>query len=416
MSRRTSSTAVAPSVDAAGFWMSSPPPLKVSGSGKGEMSTASVTAARDLTGMAQTVLGPIAAERLGMTMPHEHLFVDVTCMFDLPREATERARAYQPFTLENAGWIRYNYFRHYDNLLLIDEETTCNEVELFKRAGGNTSVEVTTPGIGRDPLALARVARATGINVIMSTGYYVAPTHPSAVKTQNEEEIACWMIAEIRDGACLESGAGSAQDWEAETHKTGIRAGIIKVGATYPLTREEKKVLRAAAEAQRETGAAITVHVGRHDRSAHEIVEVLTAARAELERVVLDHLDLRVEHLTTLDDLARTGCYLEFDLFGHEISYYPLTKRDMPSDAQRLDILAHVRELGCIERVLISQDICTKHRLVRYGGHGYGYICGCVVPRMRERGFSEQQIETILVKNPARVLAFGPPRGRRADG
>jgi len=350
----------------------------------------------DQTGQVQTVQGLIPAERLGVTLPHEHLFVDLTRVFDPPKEAGERERAFAPFAMENLGWIRYNYFRHRDNLLLTDEATTIAEVGLFQHAGGGAIVDVSTPGIGRDPSALARVARATGLHVVMSTGFYVAATHPPGVAVASEEELARGMVAELSEGE--------------------VRAGIIKVGCSYPLTTNEEKVLRAAATAQRVTGAAIMIHVGRHDRSAHQIVGVLKKAGADLERAILAHLELRIEHLTTLDELARTGCYLEFDLFGHESSYYPLAPRDMPSDAQRLDLLAHVKKLGRLERILISHDICTKHRLVRYGGHGYGYILECVVPRMRSRGFSEAEIETILVKNPARVLAFAPARGGTAHG
>jgi phosphotriesterase-related protein len=361
-----------------------------------------------VTGIAQTVLGPVPAAELGPTMPHEHLFVDLTCMFDPPQEASERGRAYQPFSLETVGWIRYYYFRHFDNLLLDDEDTTVAELEPFKRAGGRTIVDVTTRGFGRDPEALARVARSTGINVVMSTGYYVAPTHPPSVAAMSEQDVAREMVDEIRSGAALERAAGSEQDWQPVVLSTGVRAGIIKVGCSYPLAPAERKVLTAAAVAQRETGAAITIHVGRHDASALEIVEALREADADLGRTVLDHLDLRVERMETLEEVARTGCYLEFDLFGHESSYYPVGKRDMPSDAQRLDLLERMRELGHLERILVSQDIATKHRLVRYGGHGYGYVLACIVPRMRERGFSEQEIETIVVANPARVLAFAP--------
>jgi phosphotriesterase-related protein len=363
----------------------------------------------DLTGLAQTVLGPVPVSQLRVTMPHEHLFVDVSCMFDPPQEASERVRAYQPFTIENAGWIRYNYFRHFDNLLLGDEETTIAEVEAFKRAGGHTIVDVSTPGIGRDPLALARVARATGINVVMSTGFYVQATHPALVAEASEEALARRMVDEIWSGVVLERATSTEQDWQAEVQSTGVRAGIIKIGCTYPLTENERKVLHAAAAAQRATGAAITIHVGRHDLSALEIAGVAAAAGADMERVVFGHLDVRIERIETLEEVARTGCYLEFDLFGHEISYFPVAKRDMPNDAQRLDLLGRVREWGLVERILVSQDICTKHRLIRYGGHGYGYIVGCVVPRMRERGFSDDEIETILVRNPARLLAFAAP-------
>jgi phosphotriesterase-related protein len=104
--------------------------------------------------------------------------------------------------------------------------------------------------------------------------------------------------------------------------------------------------------------------------------------------------------------VAETGCMLEFDMFGHESSYYPLTERDMPSDGQRLDVIADLLSRGLVDQILISQDICTKHRLVRYGGHGYRHVVEHIAMRMRERRWSEDHVEKILVRNPARLLTF----------
>src|SRR3954447_9420761 len=134
-----------------------------------------------LPGRVQTVLGPIAPEELGVTLPHEHVFIDLTCLVEPPFEASQRGRAHQPVSIENLGWVRYNYFRNYDNALLTDENTAVSELDLYHRAGGATIVDVSTVGIGRDPIALARVSRASGVNVIMSTGWYVNPTHPPMV-------------------------------------------------------------------------------------------------------------------------------------------------------------------------------------------------------------------------------------------
>jgi len=69
----------------------------------------------------------------------------------------------------------------------------------------------------------------------------------------------------------------------------------------------------------------------------------------------------------TLLELAEAGCLLEFDMFGHESSYYPLTEHDMPSDAQRLDLIERLIGEGLTDRLLVSQDICTRHRLLRFG-------------------------------------------------
>ena len=93
-------------------------------------------------------------------------------------------------------------------------------------------------------------------------------------------------------------------------------------------------------------------------------------------------------------------------MFGVESSHYPLSDIDMPNDAQRMDVIKRLIGESYGERIVVAHDICTKHRLVRYGGHGYGHIIEHVVPRMRRRGFSEQEVYNIIVANPARILAF----------
>ena len=341
-------------------------------------------------GFVQTVLGPVSPSELGPTMTHEHLLIDFLCMFNPPPEATARARSQEPITLENLGWVRYNSYSNRDNLLLGDEETAIEEASLFKRAGGGTIVDATTIGIGRDPLALARIARATGLNVVMGAGYYVDAVHPEGMDTLAEPDIAAQIVADITQGV----------------GDTGVRAGIIgEIGCTWPLTANERKVLRAAASAQRETGAAILIHPGRNEAAPREILVVLAEAGADVGRTIMGHLDRTVANLDTLMDLASSGCYLEWDLFGNESSYYPLSNISMPSDAQRIDVIAKMVGEGYGERIVVAHDVCTKHRLVRYGGHGYGHIVENIVPRMRQR-LSAQEVDAIVVQNPARILTL----------
>jgi phosphotriesterase-related protein len=104
--------------------------------------------------------------------------------------------------------------------------------------------------------------------------------------------------------------------------------------------------------------------------------------------------------------LAETGCYLEFDLFGEESSYYPLAPIDMPNDATRIDYLMQLIKAGYADKMLISQDICSKHRMTKFGGEGYGHILQNVLPMMQRKGMSDDDIQNIFVKNPARILTF----------
>ena len=345
----------------------------------------------DMSGLAHTVLGPVKPEVLGPTTTHEHLFIDFRCMFEPPSEATEQYKSFQPVALENLGWVRYNPFRSYDNLLLGDEETAISEALLFKRQGGGTIVDATTIGIGRDPLAVARVARATGLNVVMGAGYYVDAVHPEDMDEKTDADIAQEMIGEITVGI----------------GDTRVKAGIIgELGCSWPLTDNERKVLRAGAAAQRETGAAMLIHPGRHETAPMEILDVLEGAGADIGRVIMSHLERTIYNVDSLLQLAQRGCYLEYDLFGWETSYYPLAHTDMLNDGQRLDLIKLLVDEGYVTKVVMGQDIFAKHRLVKFGGHGYGHILENIVPRMRKKGMADEDVETIIVENPARILSF----------
>ena len=354
------------------------------------------------SGQVQTVLGKVDSDLLGPTMMHEHILTDVTGIFESPRTASEKVRAYEPIRLANLGWIRRNYFRHHDNLLLGDIPTAIDEMRLYKEWGGGAVVEVTPPGIGRDPVGLARVSRASGVHIIMATGFYVAHTHPSYMLDMTVDQLADLMRSEILSG--IQIGTEGHDDWQSHQEETSVKAGIIKVACTWPLHEREKRVLAAAAQVQRECGVAITTHTGRDQRSPMEVAECLIEAGADLSRVVLGHLDLRVQDMRILWELLELGCFLQFDLFGHESSFYGATPFDMPSDGQRLDRIVKLLEADTASRLLISQDICTKHRLTKYGGHGYYYILENVVPFMRKKGISNEVIKQIIVENPARLL------------
>jgi phosphotriesterase-related protein len=345
-----------------------------------------------LSGKAQTVLGPIAPDQLGITDTHEHLLIDFRCVFQEPETASQRGIAYAPVSLENLGWVRYYWTSSLDNLQLLDEETAIEEVALYRRVGGQTVVDVTNIGINRDPLALARISRATGLNIIMGSSYYIGSTHPTDMNEKTVEAIADEIVAD------LTTGVGN----------TDIRAGIIgEVGCSWPWTESERKVVHASALAQQRTGAPLTIHPGRYETAPLEIVAFLQEVGADLSRTVMCHIERTIFKWDTLMALAGSGCYLEYDLFGHESSYYPLEPSTyMPSDAQRIDQIGRLISEGFVDRVLLAQDVCAKHRLAHYGGHGYDHLLKNITPRMVLRGITEEQLNTMLVENPKRLLTF----------
>ena len=342
-------------------------------------------------GLIQTVLGPIAPLELGPTTTHEHLYIDFSFMFRPAQDSPSQELADAPITLENLGWIRRNYYSNRSNIQLMDVHTTIEELRMYGEVGGGAIVDATTIGIGRDPHALARISRESGVHIIMGAGYYVDAVHPEDMDERSVDDLAREIIGDITKGV----------------DGSGIKAGIIgEVGCTWPLTPNERKSLTASAVSQQETGAAILIHPGRHPDAPLEILELLANGGADISRVIMGHLDRTVFEFDALQSIAESGCCLEWDLFGNEGSYYPLAEIDMPSDAQRLDFMKRVTDAGYADRIVIGQDIATKHRLVRYGGHGYGHIFENIVPKMRRKGFSEDEIRAITVDNPARILAF----------
>ena len=349
------------------------------------------------TGKVQTVLGAVSPDELGLTTTHEHLLIDFRFMFREPPDAGDHARAREEITLENRGWIAYNHYSSLPNLLLTDVGVATEEARLFRQTGGGTIVDATTIGIGRDPAGLAAVARDAGINVVMGAGFYVDAVHPADMDSRGEDDLARTIIGDIVDGAA-----------NADGENTGVKAGIIgEVGCTWPLTDNERKSLRASATAQRETGASILIHPGRHETAPMEILDVLDGAGADISRVIMGHLDRTVNEFDTYRSLAATGCALEWDLFGNESSHYPLSDVDMPSDGQRMDVIKRVvDELGCEDRIVLAHDICTRHRQARYGGHGYAHIFENIVPRMRRRGFTEAQVDAMTRGNAGRLLGL----------
>ena len=164
--------------------------------------------------------------------------------------------------------------------------------------------------------------------------------------------------------------------------------------------------MRGALLAMAETGAAVNVHPGRHPDQPQEVADFVRAAGADPSRVIISHIDRTIFDEARILRLADSGVVIEFDLFGQEQSFYALSDIDMPNDAVRLRLIRALIARGHLERVVISHDICYRTRLSRWGGHGYGHIFDNVVPLMRARGFTEAEVEAILIGNPRRLLTF----------
>jgi phosphotriesterase-related protein len=346
---------------------------------------------RPMTGLAQTVLGAVPAGELGIALPHEHLLFDRRFLYVEPEEASGRGRARKPIGLSNHYDLLYEGLAHLENLRLLEEEVAVEEALLYQREGGRTLVDATNLGVGRDPLGLQRIARATGLHVIMGSGYTVARSHPPDIDTLSEDTITRVIVRDIV------SGVG----------ETGVRAGLIgEIGCSWPWTDNERKSLRAAAEAARETGAPLLVHPGSHPAGPQPHLDEIRATRLDLRRVIVGQAERWVADLDRLKAIAETGCWLAFDRFGQEVSHDPAHDLEVPSDADRMRGILWLIEHGHAQQVLLSHDVDSRVRLTRYGGHGLAHLLKRIGPRLRRKGLGEKDLWMLIAENPARALAF----------
>ena len=344
---------------------------------------------------AQTVLGPLESDLLGFTLPHEHLVFDGTAIFSPPAASSDRGRAYASLGWDILSWLRYHPYENLDNVRMLDEAEAADELTLFHDAGGQTLVDVTVPGIGRDPESLARLSRRTGVHIVMGTGLYTEPSLTSLQREMTVDQLAAQFIEDVQ------RGVGS----------TGIRAGIIgEVACNWPVAPIELRAVQAAALAQRETGASISLHPGRNREAPFHLVGVLKQFHAELSRVIFCHTDARLRTHEDRLRLADEGCVLEYDLWGwegHFPSYWTSDDHmDLPNDTDRIYEIRALADRGHLERVIISHDICVRSRRVRWGGWGYAHIPTYVVPMMRRRGFDDHAIRQLTRENPRRLLCL----------
>ncbi len=341
-----------------------------------------------------SVSGPLSRAELGVVSPHEHVLLDLTAFYcEKSVEGIEEPST-QKVEMWNLGILSRDCYALRDNLLLMDEQTQTEEVRRFALAGGNTMVDATLPGIGRDPVALRRIAEKTGLNIIMGTGFYVGETHPAALSAMSDEQVAELMVRELNEGV----------------DGTQIRAGYIgEIGISEIFDDKERKILRAAAIAQQKTGVAINVHINPWTVNGLEAADILLDAGVPAERICISHIDVENREDYVLA-LLKKGVFVEFDNFGKE--YY--IKREVRNsgygcfvrDTERVTFLKKLIDMGYLDRILLACDVCLKNLLHKYGGWGYDHLLTNVLPMMEDEGITPAEIQTLLVKNPADWL-FG---------
>ncbi len=349
---------------------------------------------------AQTVLGPVPVDQLGATLMHEHVLVDLTCYWSEPDDPADRELA----RVKVADVSRYTILGTpvgrttmmiLDNLVLDDVGMAAGELAHFGNAGGGTIVDLTLDGIGtgpqrrRDILGVREVSARSGVHIVAGTGYYVHLSHPDHVASSSAPQLAREMVTELQEGI-----AG-----------TGVRAGIIgEIGLSAEPHPDELKVLEAAAIASLETGFTINLHIEPGSPTGHHAAEWLLGRSVPPSRIVVGHVDGFIDR-DYLAGLLSLGVTIEFEGFHLDGWKGGRFGFDSATDAERIDVLARLVTDGYAPQIVLAQDLCTKQMYRRYGGVGYDFVPAGVVPRLEDAGVPSSAINTMLVHNPAKLLA-----------
>jgi predicted metal-dependent phosphotriesterase family hydrolase len=315
-------------------------------------------------GYVMTVTGEAPGEQLGPTSVHEHLYCDISI---------HSGRA--------------------DNVVT-DVDVMVGELAQVRAAGARTIVDVTPEGLARNPAALKRMSEESGVRIVSGIAFYTEETYPAWVRGASETQIADYFVREIEEGRDV------------------VRAGLIGELAShnaqrpappaYRLTEGEALVFRAAAQAQRRTGVAITTHAAL-GRGGHAQLAELERAGADPSRIAIGHCDAHW-HADPEQDLEyylpilERGAYCSFDMIGWT---------DLAPDDIRADRIAALARLGYAGQVVLGSDTCRRSQLRANGGRGLDFLWTGFLPRLRQRGVTEQDMMAMLVDAPRRLLCGG---------
>lgn len=304
-----------------------------------------------------TVRGPVPADTLGITQPHEHILL-------------------------NLEWIDARYSL---DGILNDPDLALEELRAFAAAGGRSIVDLSNRGMRPDPCAIRAISERTGINVVLGCGWYRQPYYPAEdlIDRTSTESLAERLVADVEHGL----------------YGTDVRPGIIgEIGSHKDfVTAQEERVFRAAGRAAVRTGLAVSTHSAGSPVGL-EHLRILRDEGVDPSRVVIGHSDSYAfleYHLAVL----RQGAYVQFDNIGYRLPGVAAL------ESKLIPITVELIRQGWAQRLLLSQDVCHRSHLKAYGGNGYDYVLTTFVPRLRAAGVDDEAIQLMLVDNPRRVLS-----------
>lgn len=302
-----------------------------------------------------TVRGPLPAEQMGRSLIHEHLLVDFIGAAEITASRWDRKEVVQQV-------LPY--------------------VEALPEMAIRTLVSCTPAYLGRDPELLRELSIRTGVHILTNTGYYGAvdnkflPAH--AFSSTAETLAAIW-----------------TDEWENGIGETGIKPGFIKIGVNSgPLSDLHRKLIAAAGITHKRTGLTIASHTGPF-LPAKQQVDLLKASGVHPSAFIWVHAQ-NEPLLENYSLLAQEGAWISLD------GIQPSNLEDY------LKRLVYLKEEGWLQQVLISHDAGWYRPGEPDGGEfrDFSTIGTQFVPLLLQNGFSEEEIDLLLVKNPARAFAI----------
>ncbi|MGN9845026.1 phosphotriesterase family protein [Nonomuraea sp. H19] len=317
--------------------------------------------------MPETVKGPVAD--LGATLMHEHVFglspeilwnwPDIPEQWDLETRAREAA----------------------------------GKLDALKAEGIDTIVDLTVVGLGRHIPSVQRVAELTGVNIVVATGLYTYDALPPYFANRGPgslfggpDRLAEFFVRDIAEGI----------------GRTGVKAAMLKCASDHlGMTKGCERVFRAVAEAHLETGAPITTHSHSASKGGLEQQRLLGSYGVDLSRVVIGHAG-DSDDVAYLEELVANGSYLGMDRFGIE-TISPFERR--------VSMVAAMCERGHAGKMVFGHDsYCFNDRFdadvvrQRHPNYHLLHISRDVVPELRKRGVTDDQLHQMLVDNPRRIF------------
>lgn len=317
-------------------------------------------------GNIQTVLGPVAPEDLGITYSHEHLIIR-----------------------GGLGLVRE------PGLKLPSVEKMLDELELFKKAGGKTMVDMMPIDTCRQPADLVTISQRANVHVIAATGFHKEMYYDDEhwVHTYSAEQIAHLVVQELTDGLDRRSYNGPLVE------RLAARAGVVKLATEYNYaTKTQRKLIEAYGEVYAATGFPISTHA-ENGTLGIEQVRWLSDVGIPPSSVLVGHLD-RLPDLGYHKEVASTGAYVIYD-GPSRAKYGP--------DSQVIALIEGMMAAGYGQQLLLGSDMARTSYLRAYGGGpGLDYILTRFLPRLRNEGIPQAAIDEMMIHNPARAF------GRRA--